>query len=232
MPAVVRAHLVPTLVEPEQLCGRVAIVIDVLRATTTIIHALAAGAECVIPCLEVEEARQTARKIGPSALLGGERGGVRIDGFDFGNSPTEYVSEKIAGRTIVFSTTNGTRAMLHCRQAAQILIGAFVNRAAVVRAVNTGISAVIDGDGAIREPDIFIDGDTRKNADKPPRTTARDPKTGAWYKQLNAALIHTVPLDSRRSLYVRYGDWFAMACAMATLLVAMTVLMPKRVAVQ
>ena len=103
-------------------------------------------------------------------------------------------------------------------------------RTPLVRAVNTGISAVIDGDGAIREPEIFIDGDARKNAEKPPRTTSRDPKTGAWYKNLNAALIHTVPLDGRRSLYVRYGDWFAMACTTATLCVAMSVLIPKRTA--
>ena len=100
-------------------------------------------------------------------------------------------------------------------------------RIPMVRAVNTGISAVIDGDGAIREPEVFIDGDARKNPDKPPRTTARDPKTGAWYKQLNAALVHTVPLDSRKSLYVKYGDWFAMLCAAATLFVAMSVAIPK-----
>lgn len=101
-------------------------------------------------------------------------------------------------------------------------------RTPLIRAVNTGISAVIDGDGAIREPDQFIDGDARKNADKPPRTSARDPKTGAWYKQLNAALIHTIPLDSRRSLYVRYGDWFALMCAGATLMVASTAFLPRR----
>ncbi|WP_397569580.1 apolipoprotein N-acyltransferase [Schlesneria sp. T3-172] len=88
-------------------------------------------------------------------------------------------------------------------------------RTPVVRAVNTGISAVIDGDGAIREPDVFIDGDARKNGDAPPRTTLRDPKTGAWHKNLNAAVIQTVPLDARRSLYVQYGDWFAALCAAA-----------------
>ena len=105
-------------------------------------------------------------------------------------------------------------------------------RTPLVRAVNTGVSAVIDGDGAICEPDIFIDGDARKNADKPPRTTSRDPKTGTWYKQLNAALIHTVPLDSRKSLYVRYGDWFAMACATFALFAGMSVLIPKRATIQ
>ena len=101
-------------------------------------------------------------------------------------------------------------------------------RTPLVRAVNTGISAVIDGDGAIREPEVFIDGDARKNQDKPPRTTSRDPRTGAWYKQLNAALVHTVPLDSRRSLYVRYGDWFAGLCAAAVLFTVMFQMVPRR----
>ena len=103
-------------------------------------------------------------------------------------------------------------------------------RTPLVRAVNTGISAVIDGDGAIREPDLFIDGDARKNPERPARTTSRDPKTGAWFKQLNAALVHTVPLDSRSSLYVRYGDWFGMICATLTLIAALSILLPKRAA--
>jgi apolipoprotein N-acyltransferase len=101
-------------------------------------------------------------------------------------------------------------------------------RTPLVRAVNTGISAVIDGDGAIREPEIFVDGDARLNRGSPPRTTTRDPKTGAWHKQLNAAIIDTVPLDSRRSLYVRYGDWFAMVCAATTVFVAMSFVLPRR----
>jgi len=84
-------------------------------------------------------------------------------------------------------------------------------RTPVVRAVNTGISAVIDGDGAILDPDVFIDGDNQG------RKTARDPKTGRWHKQLNAAVVQTVPLDPRSSLYVLCGDWFAMLCAAATL---------------
>jgi apolipoprotein N-acyltransferase len=101
-------------------------------------------------------------------------------------------------------------------------------RTPVVRAVNTGISAIIDGDGAIVDPDVFIDGDAMKNPDTPPRTKARDPQTGAWHKQLNAAVIHTVPLDSRRSLYVRFGDWFAGACCAAMVLTAVTGILPRR----
>lgn len=100
-------------------------------------------------------------------------------------------------------------------------------RTPLVRAVNTGISAIIDGDGAILDPEVFIDGDARKNAPLAPRTSARDPKTGAWHRQLNAALVHTVPLDPRRSLYVRFGDWFAMVCCAGVVFVALSGLLPK-----
>ncbi len=100
-------------------------------------------------------------------------------------------------------------------------------RTPLVRAVNTGISAIIDGDGAILDPEVFIDGDARKNAPLAPRTSARDPKTGAWHRQLSAALVHTVPLDSRRSLYVRFGDWFAMLCCASVVFVALSTLLPN-----
>jgi len=130
-----RVHLLPELVEPAELAGRTVVVIDVLRATTTICHALAAGATAVVPCLEIDEARARARALGDVARLGGERRGVRIEGFDFGNSPTEYTRAAVAGRTVVFTTTNGTKAMLRAGEAAEILIGAFVNLSAVAAAV-------------------------------------------------------------------------------------------------
>jgi 2-phosphosulfolactate phosphatase len=83
-----RVHLLPQLVKPDDLAGSTCVVIDVLRATTTIAHALAAGAREVLPCLTVDEARQKAAGFASGeVVLGGERGGVRIDGFDFGNSP-------------------------------------------------------------------------------------------------------------------------------------------------
>jgi len=130
-----RVHLLPELVEPAELAGRTVVVIDVLRATTTICHALAAGATAVVPCLEIDEARTRARALGEGARLGGERRGVRIEGFDFGNSPTEYTADYVAGRTVVFTTTNGTKAMLRAGEAAEILIGAFVNLSVVAAAV-------------------------------------------------------------------------------------------------
>ncbi|MCE9608012.1 MAG: 2-phosphosulfolactate phosphatase [Planctomycetia bacterium] len=129
-------HLLPDLVPPAALAGRAVVVIDVLRATTTICHALAAGALAVVPCLEIDEARAKADALGRSdVVLGGERRGLKIEGFDLGNAPTEYTRAVVGGRTVVFTTTNGTRAMRHAGQAAEILIGAFANLSAVVDAL-------------------------------------------------------------------------------------------------
>jgi 2-phosphosulfolactate phosphatase len=159
----IRVHLLPALFEPAELANGVAVVIDVLRATTTIIHALAAGAERVIPCGEIDEARQVASGLPVgTAFLGGERGGIRIPGFDLGNSPTEYDRATVAGKTIVFTTTNGTRAMLRARAARRVVVAAFANLNAVVRwlAAETGaIHIVCAGtDGAITLEDVLCAG--------------------------------------------------------------------------
>jgi 2-phosphosulfolactate phosphatase len=112
------------------------VVIDVLRATTVITHALAAGARAVIPCLEVDDALRTAAKLPVGqAVLGGEREGLKIDGFDLGNSPDEFTPASVGGKTLVFTTTNGTRAMAQARLARRVLIGAFVNGSAIVNAL-------------------------------------------------------------------------------------------------
>jgi len=132
MPPILNVYDLPTSFAPEELTGGVAVVIDVLRASTTIIHALEAGAAQVIPCLEVEDARAAALGLArEEVVLGGERGGVAIDGFDLANSPTDYTPDRVAGRTVVFTTTNGTRAILQSRLADRVLIGAFANAAAV-----------------------------------------------------------------------------------------------------
>jgi 2-phosphosulfolactate phosphatase len=129
-------HLLPDRFEPDQLRGQVAVVIDVLRATSTIIHALAAGARCVVPCGEIDEARRIATGALPgTVLLGGERGGLKIPGFDLGNSPSQYTAERVQGKRVVFSTTNGTRALIRAREARRVLIGAICNMAAVSRAL-------------------------------------------------------------------------------------------------
>jgi 2-phosphosulfolactate phosphatase len=131
-----KAHFLPLLTTPDELADGAVVVIDVLRATTVIAHALAAGAREVIPCLEVDEALQTAAKLQrDEAVLGGEREGLRIPGFDLGNSPDEFTPQSVGGKTLVFTTTNGTRAMMICKRARRVLTGAFVNATAVVEAL-------------------------------------------------------------------------------------------------
>jgi 2-phosphosulfolactate phosphatase len=128
----VEVHLLPCLAPPGRLAGGIAVVIDVLRATTTIVHALAAGAACVRPCAEVEEARDLAGGMRAGrVLLGGERGGQPPAGFDLGNSPREYTGKVCKGKTVVMTTTNGTRALLRAAEAERVLIAAFVNYSAV-----------------------------------------------------------------------------------------------------
>ncbi len=129
-------HLLPALIPAGALEGGIAVVVDILRATTTMIHALASGCDAIIPCGEVDEARRVAGGLpAGSALLAGERQGVAIAGFDLGNSPSSCSPAACSGRTLVMTTTNGTRAILASLGAARILIGAFVNRRATLEAL-------------------------------------------------------------------------------------------------
>ena len=133
MPHPLFVHMLPTLFEPHELRGGIAVVIDLLRASTTIVHALAAGADAVVPCEEVDEAHSVAANFSRSrVVLGGERHGELIEGFDLDNSPLKYTPEAVRGRTVVFTTTNGTRALLRCREADRTFVGAFSNVNAVV----------------------------------------------------------------------------------------------------
>ena len=95
-------------------------------------------------------------------------------------------------------------------------------RTPMVRAVNTGISAFIDGDGVVREPDLFLDGDNKG------RDSMIDPETGEYRKQQSAVLIGNIPLDDRRSLYVTWGDWLGLACLFAAGLTLVGGLIPRR----
>ncbi len=121
-------HLLPSLIPPGSLRGGVAVVADVLRATTVMVYALAAGCEAVVPCSEIDEAKATAASLPPgSALLAGERQGLPIPGFDLGNSPGEFTSEICGGKTLVITTTNGTRAVLASLEAERVYIASFAN---------------------------------------------------------------------------------------------------------
>lgn len=128
-------HLTTDNVREESLAGDLVVVTDVLRATTSIVHALAAGAQSVQPYRQIDEVLAEAERVGRSSvLLAGERGGQPIPGFDLGNSPREFDPATCRDRTILFTTTNGTSAILHARQARRVLIGAFVNLQAVAQA--------------------------------------------------------------------------------------------------
>lgn len=115
--------------------NRVVIVVDVLRATTTITTALAAGCFEVIPVLTPEEAIAMRERLEDErVLLGGERNSLKIPGFDLGNSPLEYTPEATAGKRIIITTTNGTRAINRAAHGHQVLLGAMINAPAVARA--------------------------------------------------------------------------------------------------
>ena len=156
-----RVYFLPSLADAAMFVGRTVVVVDILRATTTIVHALAAGAKEVIPLLDVAEARCKAQAIGSAVMLGGERGGKRIEGFDLGNSPTEYTAEAVGGKSVVFTTTNGTRAMQLCRSANRVLIGAFTNFSAVCRELEREehVDILCAGtDGQITREDVLFAG--------------------------------------------------------------------------
>jgi 2-phosphosulfolactate phosphatase len=113
-----------------RLEGATALVIDVLRASTTIVTAFGNGAAAVIPVEGLDEARARKRALGPDALLAGERHGDPPEGFDLGNSPLEFTPERVRGRTIVMTTSNGTRALAGARDAGAVAVAALVNAGA------------------------------------------------------------------------------------------------------
>ena len=108
-----------------------AIVIDTLRFTTTACQALHVGASSISVGSEIEEVRTMAAQASGASLLCGERHCTPIQGFDLGNSPWEYTADKIDGKQLFFTTTNGTRAIAACQNAAKVILAAFVNRSAV-----------------------------------------------------------------------------------------------------
>jgi 2-phosphosulfolactate phosphatase len=134
----VKLHVVftPSEVAPAELAGRVVVVLDVLRATTTIVEALANGARRVLPVATVDEAAALAQKLDRSTtLLCGERHCRLIEGFDLGNSPAEFTLERVRGKSLIMSTTNGTVALLAASAAQRVIVGSFLNFSAVIEAV-------------------------------------------------------------------------------------------------
>ncbi len=139
----------------------VAVVIDVLRATTVVTTALASGATEVFTCLDIAEAFELSRSLTPRPLLCGERHCRPIDGFDIGNSPAEYTADRVGSKSLVMTTTNGTRAIRAAQNAREMVLASFLNLDAVVEFVVRFdvIHLVCAGtDGHITGEDVLLAG--------------------------------------------------------------------------
>jgi 2-phosphosulfolactate phosphatase len=166
-------QFVPSPPSPEILSGKTVVVIDVLRATSVIVHAFSHGAVEVVPVTTVEEATRLFKTFPPgSTLLGGERGSRKIQGFDFGNSPGEYRPERVSGKRVILTTTNGTKAFHSIAAAKEVLVGSFLNgTATAARCLHLGRDVLLfpSGDeGAFSLEDVvcggmLIDRITRKS---------------------------------------------------------------------
>jgi len=143
-------------VNEENLKDKIVVVIDVLRATSVITTALYNGCLEVIPVLEINEALALRNN---NTILGGERRGLKIEGFDFSNSPLEYTKDKIEGKRLVFTTTNGTRAIIKSRYSDKIFIGSMLNAkflAEYIVKFGKDISIVCAGTNGIFSMDDFL----------------------------------------------------------------------------
>ncbi|MFI5149137.1 MAG: 2-phosphosulfolactate phosphatase [Bacteroidia bacterium] len=118
----------------------IVVIIDIFRATSAICTAFQYGVHKMIPVASVEEARRYKEK---GFLVGAERDGIPLEGFDFGNSPYNYMTEKIRNQTVVITTTNGTQAIEAARHAKQVVIGSFLNITALTNWLQSQESEVI-----------------------------------------------------------------------------------------
>lgn len=147
----VNCRFVPSFLEGIDISGKTAIVIDVLRATTSIVTAFEHGAKAIYPVASIEDAFHQYEVHGKQkgVLLAGERDTKIIEGFHLGNSPYEFCTEEIRGSIIILSTTNGTRALVKVKEAHLILVASLLNEsAAAARALASGndVEIICSGD--------------------------------------------------------------------------------------
>ncbi|WP_142413527.1 2-phosphosulfolactate phosphatase family protein [Hathewaya massiliensis] len=122
-------------IDRKKIKGKTVVIIDVLRATSVIVTAINNGCSKVVPVLSMEEAFEYAKENLDQCILGGERNALKIEGFNCSNSPLEYTKEVISGKTLVMTTSNGTRAIKASEDAKNILIGSMINGEAVAEKV-------------------------------------------------------------------------------------------------
>ncbi|MFI5263451.1 MAG: 2-phosphosulfolactate phosphatase [Candidatus Kapaibacterium sp.] len=157
----VRVYFSPNTLDEIDLRDKTIVVIDVLRASTTITYAMNAGAREVIPVSSVDQAMKIVGNLfSTSTILCGERGGKRIEGFKLGNSPAEYTKEAVEGKALILTTTNGAVALTKAKYARHCFVGSFVNLSAVVRTLielpdleETGLVIICSG----REDDFSLE---------------------------------------------------------------------------
>jgi 2-phosphosulfolactate phosphatase len=129
-------HFNPHTLDELELREKTIVVIDVLRASTTICFAMRSGAKEIIPVATVDQAMKIVGNLfSTSTLLCGERGAKRINGFHLGNSPSEYTPDVVEGKSLILATTNGSVALTKAKHAAHSFVGCFVNMSACVRAI-------------------------------------------------------------------------------------------------
>lgn len=122
--------LSPELMHLYEVRDRTVVVVDILRATSCMVTAFAHGVESITPVANLEECRKMKTK---GFVISGERDGKKVEGFDKGNSPFEYVGDQVKGLKIAFTTTNGTQAIEKSKGAKEVVIGSFLNLTAVAK---------------------------------------------------------------------------------------------------
>jgi 2-phosphosulfolactate phosphatase len=122
--------------QEEELRGKTAIIIDVLRASSSITTAINNGARKIIPVVDMSDAMKIATTMDQKDyLLCGEKNGTKIEGYHLGNSPAEYAPDVVKDKTLIFNTTNGTKAIKKAALANQIYVGAFLNQQSILNAI-------------------------------------------------------------------------------------------------
>lgn len=122
--------------QEEELRGKSAVIIDVLRASSSITTAISNGAKKVIPVADMSDAMKIATTMDQKDyLLCGEKNGTKIEGYHLGNSPAEYEPEVVQGKTLIFNTTNGTKAIKKASLANEVYVGSFLNQQAILNAL-------------------------------------------------------------------------------------------------
>ena len=142
-------YFTPAEISEEEIGRKTVVVVDILRASASIIRALKNGSRGIIPTQSIDEATELAHSLGrENVLLCGEREGRRIDGFDLGNSPLEFKRKVVEGKILIFATTNGSKAIASAQGANTVVVGSFLNFKALLRylsKVDTDLAIICAG---------------------------------------------------------------------------------------